>query len=84
MEKQEILDMVRHNQRLYTERKEGPMRGIKHPRNPDMVYYPQQMVEVKCDDGEWRPGVLYISKDYQHHYVRRADQFGKFEVVYGQ
>lgn len=81
MEKQEILDLVKHNQRLYMEHKEGPMRGIKHPRNPDQIYYPQAVYDMKCDDGEWRPGVLYLSKDYKH-YVRRADQFEKFEVVY--
>lgn len=83
MEKQEILDLVRHNQRLYIERKEGPMRGIKHPRNPDMVYYPIDIIQGKCEDGEWRPMVLYVSKS-QEQYLRRVDNFEKFEVVYGQ
>ena len=82
MEKQEILDLVRHNQRLYIEREEGQMRGIKHPRNPYMVYYPIDAIQGKCEDGKWRPMVLYVSKS-QERYLRRADNFEKFEVVYG-
>lgn len=78
MNEKEILEITLHNSHC------EEMRFIQHPRNPDMVYYPQQVVEVKCDDGQWRPGVLYVSKGYQHHYVRRADQFEKFEVVYDQ
>lgn len=83
MEKQEILDLVRHNQRLYIEQKEDTMRGIKHPRNQYMVYYPIDVIQGKCEDGKWRPMVLYVSKS-QERYLRRVDNFEKFEVVYGQ
>ena len=81
MKEQEILDLVRHNQRLYTERKEGLMRGMKHPRNPDMVYYPIDIIQGKCEDGKWRQMVLYVSKS-QERYLRRVDNFEKFEVAY--
>ena len=81
MEEQEILGLVRHNQRLYTERKEGLMRGIKHPRNPGKIYYPKDWMMLKCDDGEWRPCVVYVSKKFER-YARRADQFEKFEVAH--
>ena len=81
MKEQEILNLVKYNQALYTERKEGPMRGMKHPRNPDMVYYPIDVIQGKCEDGEWRPMVLYVSKS-QERYLRRADNFEKFEVTH--
>ena len=48
MKEQEILDLVRHNQRLYIERKEGPMRGITHPRNPDMVHQVERGNALLC------------------------------------
>ena len=83
MKEQDILELVRHNERLYIERKRGQMRGITHPRNPYMVYYPIGAIQGKCEDGKWRPMVLYVSKS-QERYLRRADNFEKFEVVDGQ
>ena len=81
MKEQEILDLVRHNQRLYTGQKEGQMRGMKHPRNPYMVYYPIDVIQSKCEDGKWRPMALYVSKS-QERYLRRPDNFEKFEVTH--
>ncbi|UOT58025.1 hypothetical protein PP651_gp54 [Aeromonas phage ZPAH14] len=77
MEKQVILEIVEHNAArvgLYT-----GLRWIAHPNNPNQRYHASRLVKMHCDDGEWRPGVIY--SDGLTTYCRRADDFAKFSEV---
>lgn len=77
MKEKEILELADHNVAragLY-----AGLRWISHPKNPATQYYVSQVVLMHCDDGEWRPGILY--SDGIRTYCRRADDFAKFSEV---
>lgn len=55
---------------------------ITHPKNPDAVYAISQIAQAHID-GIWVPAAVYsdILKDGDT-YVRRLDEFQKFEVLF--
>lgn len=75
MNASEIKWITEHN-KAYQDR---PSRliGIRHPRNPQIVYYPSATTEVKIGE-EWQEVILYGPIKERACWGRTADNFQKF------
>lgn len=56
---------------------------ITHPKNPDAIYAISQIAQVHID-GVWAAAAVYsdILKGGGDTYVRRLDEFQKFEMLF--
>ena len=76
MNKQEIEEMARHNERCALRK----LKRIKHPKNPNARYVPNGLIRVTIND-EWYDCVSYYDDQTGVEYARRPEEFHNFTPV---